>query len=92
MNEDARIREEIQERTGVSSRGFLIPQRKLREEVLGKLSAGNQPANISEVEERKTPVSIAPSEVRSISAIVLSMSRCAAMYARRVRSCFRAAE
>lgn len=42
MREEAAIREEIQERTGVSSRGFLIPKREVREEVLGKLSAGNQ--------------------------------------------------
>jgi len=43
MYEEAAIREEIQERTGVSSRGFLIPKREVREEVLGMLSAGNQP-------------------------------------------------
>lgn len=43
MLEDAAIREEIQERTGVSSRGFLIPKKEVREEVLGMLSAGNQP-------------------------------------------------
>lgn len=43
MHEEAAIREEIQERTGVSSRGFLIPKREVREEVLGMLSAGNQP-------------------------------------------------
>lgn len=42
MHEEARVRDEIQERTGVSSRGFLIPQKKVREEVLGMLSAGNQ--------------------------------------------------
>ncbi|CAM9730787.1 unnamed protein product, partial [Hapterophycus canaliculatus] len=42
MREEAAIREEIQERTGVSSRGFLIPKREVREEVLGMLSAGNQ--------------------------------------------------
>lgn len=45
MLEDAAIREEIQERTGVSSRGFLIPKKEVREEVLGMLSAGNQPGN-----------------------------------------------
>lgn len=42
MLEEARVREEIQERTGVSSRGFLVPQREVREEVQGMLSAGNQ--------------------------------------------------
>lgn len=42
MHEEAAIREEIQERTGVSSRGFSIPKREVREEVLGMLSAGNQ--------------------------------------------------
>lgn len=42
MLEEAAIREEIQERTGVSSRGFLIPKREVREKVLGMLSAGNQ--------------------------------------------------
>ncbi|CAB1100479.1 unnamed protein product [Ectocarpus sp. CCAP 1310/34] len=45
MLEDASIREEIQERTGVSSRGFLIPKKEVRDEVLGMLSAGNQPGN-----------------------------------------------
>ncbi|CAN0119878.1 unnamed protein product, partial [Ectocarpus fasciculatus] len=43
MLEDAAVREEIQERTGVSSRGFLIPKKEVREEVLGMLGAGNQP-------------------------------------------------
>lgn len=42
MHEEAKIRDEIQERTGVSSRGFLIPQKKIRKEVQGMLSAGNQ--------------------------------------------------
>lgn len=42
MQEEAIIREEIQERTGISSRGFLIPKKEVREEVLGMLSAGNQ--------------------------------------------------
>lgn len=42
MYEEAAIREEIQERTGVSSRGFLIPKKEVRDEVLSKLSAGNQ--------------------------------------------------
>lgn len=42
MHEEALIREEIQELTGVSSRGFLIPKKEVREEVLGMLSAGNQ--------------------------------------------------
>lgn len=42
MHEEAAIRDEIQERTGVSSRGFLIPKKEVREEVLGLLSAGNQ--------------------------------------------------
>lgn len=42
MHEEARVREEIQERTGVSSRGFLIPHKKIRQEVQGMLSAGNQ--------------------------------------------------
>lgn len=42
MHEEARVRDEIQERTGVSSRGFLIPQKKVRKEVQGMLSAGNQ--------------------------------------------------
>lgn len=42
MQDEAAIREEIQETTGVSSRGFLIPKRDVREDVLGMLSAGNQ--------------------------------------------------
>ena len=42
MHEEAKFREEIQERTGISSRGFLIPNRKVREEVQGILSAGNR--------------------------------------------------
>eukprot|EP00903_Cladosiphon_okamuranus_P016571 g15288.t1 len=42
MLEEAAMREEIQERTGVSSRGFLIPKKEVREEVMGMLSAGNQ--------------------------------------------------
>lgn len=32
MLEDEKLREEIQEQTGVSSRGYLIPPKKLREE------------------------------------------------------------
>ncbi|CAM9948183.1 unnamed protein product [Scytosiphon promiscuus] len=55
MRKEAAIREEIQERTGVSSRGFLIPKREVREEVLGMLSAGNQreAAEDDKVDRRK---------------------------------------
>lgn len=43
MLAEARIREEIEERTGISTRGYLIPQREIRENVQGMLSSGNQP-------------------------------------------------
>eukprot|EP00752_Nemacystus_decipiens_P003078 g2852.t1 len=51
MHEEAAIREMIQERTGVGSRGFLIPKREVREEVLGMLSAGNQRGSIEGLED-----------------------------------------
>lgn len=61
MDEEAKLREEIQERTGVSSRGFLIPQRKIREEVQGMLSAGNQRAILAERDDvEATPAPATP--------------------------------
>lgn len=42
MIEEAKIREEIEERTGVSSRGFLVPPKNVRQEVQGMLSKGSQ--------------------------------------------------
>lgn len=67
MNEEAKLREEIQERTGVSSRGFLIPQRKIREEVQGMLSAGNQRAILAERDDVKaTPAPATPRTVLEV--------------------------
>lgn len=60
MHEEAAIREEIQERTGVSSRGFLIPKREVREEVLGMLSAGNQHGSRSRGNDDKGEVKRQP--------------------------------
>ncbi|CAM9629531.1 unnamed protein product, partial [Discosporangium mesarthrocarpum] len=46
MLEEARLREEIQERTGVSSRGYLIPSKKLREEVQDQLRSGGSVSRV----------------------------------------------
>lgn len=56
MHEEAAIREKIQERTGVSSRGFLIPKREVRDEVLGMLSAGNQRGSMTSGEDSEDEV------------------------------------
>lgn len=47
MLEEAKIREEIEELTGISSRGFLVPPKNVRQEVQGMLSKGSQ------IEKRK---------------------------------------
>lgn len=41
MLEEAKTREEIEEFTGISSRGFLLPPKNVREEVQGMLSKGS---------------------------------------------------
>lgn len=61
MDEEAKLREEIEESTGVSSRGFLIPKREIREKVQGMLSSGNQREILAEQDDVKaTPAQARP--------------------------------